>query len=420
MSGFVNTLQLSYAFLTGDEKGVTRATHNIDKLFVATPVAPTLVLNVLTFNMLLCWFRYMTCSPEFQMWSLYWSLIPSVVGSCAFYTYRYGVAATLLSVSPRTLVEYLSNWCHMASIACYSFCISYAVHVGLLWVEPLLPHMLQGTVYVPQEVLEVSIKHGAYMLYLLGAVLAITLPVWQHGYKINTQLFGRNMKLSNTGMLMEIMYFTCQSGLVIQHTTGLVLLQTHVFGLPFHVVHLVAGILTTLVLQRIVKLKFMWLHKLQHEVKPLYTLCHLEHHLCNSIFPTTSALGLWEAFILGGTPTLNPALYGIPYFVFQSVYCGANIVVHTMWPFEWAAQWHTAHHTVGGDVYSVNIPTEYDKTHSKIYAKHNEALEKISPFVRIPPFSDILALVMSVCCGVVMHYGMGIGLFKIIHTIEVR
>eukprot|EP00756_Hemistasia_phaeocysticola_P064209 Hpha_TRINITY_DN7598_c0_g1::TRINITY_DN7598_c0_g1_i1::g.18930::m.18930 len=420
MSGFISVAQLSLAFLRGDDKGIARATQSLDKMFGTTPIPPTLVLNIISFNVMLVLFRHLACSPEFQVWAIYWSTLPSIVGSLGFYIYRYGFSATFLSLSPETLGRWVSNWCAMASIASYSFFLSAAYYGLVLVVEPFLPQVLQGVVHVPLSVIETSVMYCTYMLYGLGAVLLLTLPVWQHAYKVNTKMFGKNMQIPNSEMALELMYYTCQSTTAMQFSTGICLVQTQFLGLPFHTAHLVGEGICCALANYSLSLKFIWLHMLQHEIKPLYSMTHLEHHLPKSIFPTTSAYGVWEIFICGGSCFLSPALSSIPYLLFHLIYCGANIVVHTMFPFDWAAQWHTAHHILGADIYNANIPSGYDVAHSKSYAKHHEALEKISPFVRVGSFSDALGFALTILIGVGMHYGLGIGIFKSLAAIEIR
>ena len=81
-----------------------------------------------------------------------------------------------------------------------------------------------------------------------------------------------------------------------------------------------------------------------------------------------------------------------------------------MYPHESWMQWHTLHHTVLADVYNLNIPSPYDKEHSKSVAKLQEKLEKQSMFIRHEALSDLLAFAYMLVFGVVLHYGFGTGI----------
>uniref|UniRef100_A0A7S3PKE1 Fatty acid hydroxylase domain-containing protein n=1 Tax=Aplanochytrium stocchinoi TaxID=215587 RepID=A0A7S3PKE1_9STRA len=138
-------------------------------------------------------------------------------------------------------------------------------------------------------------------------------------------------------------------------------------------------------------------------------MSHIEHHICKGVYPTTSAAGLWEFYLMGHSITFQFFLYGYPYVAFQMIYTGANIVVHTMWPHAYLLQWHTLHHTVLADVYNVNIPSDYDVHFSKDFKKYDAVLSETSLFVRYKWLSDAFAgLLMPL--GVGVYHMMGWGL----------
>ena len=86
----------------------------------------------------------------------------------------------------------------------------------------------------------------------------------------------------------------------------------------------------------------------------------------------------------GGLQFRHIITLAVPYLEFTSIYFGANVVVHTMWPHRSLVQWHTLHHTINADVYNVNTPSKYDQLQSKAYAKYHAKLLKASPFIRKP------------------------------------
>merc|ERR1712232_1448484 len=144
-------------------------------------------------------------------------------------------------------------------------------------------------------------------------------------------------------------------------------------------------VLEVLLVNQLTQYKFAMLHKLAHDIQPLYRMVHLEHHICKGIYPNTSSAGLWEFWLLGGTITFGmlPIVH-FPYLHFTMIYFGANVLVHTMWPSRRWVQWHTLHHIVLSDVYNVNIPSEHDKLFSKDVKKYEAALAKESLFVQLP------------------------------------
>ena len=86
------------------------------------------------------------------------------------------------------------------------------------------------------------------------------------------------------------------------------------------------------------------------------------------------------------------------------------MVVHTMWPRPELLQWHTLHHTVMGDIYSLNIPSPRDMEHSKTVKQLQGKLEAVSPFIRHEAFSDAAGFAISMCIGLFVHYGLGLGI----------
>jgi len=165
--------------------------------------------------------------------------------------------------------------------------------------------------------------------------------------------------------------------------------------------------------------KFAMLHKLAHDIQPLYRMVHLEHHICKGIYPNTSSAGLWEFWLLGGTITFGmlPIVH-FPYLHFTMIYFGANVLVHTMWPSRRWVQWHTLHHIVLSDVYNVNIPSEHDKLFSKDVKKYEAALAKESLFVQLPWLSDAVAAALMGVAMVCFHYSLGWSLFAVWHEIQ--
>jgi hypothetical protein len=221
---------------------------------------------------------------------------------------------------------------------------------------------------------------------------------------------GRNVTMSLSETSVELVYQTSQSSSYLFLVTAvLVILQN--WGFRVHMIHFMFATLETLLINQAVQFKFCILHQLMHEIRPLYAMTHIEHHICKGIHPTSSAAGLWEFWLAGqGIFFIVQAFAALPFVIFQSIYAGANIVVHTMWPSEKLIQWHTLHHTILADLYNVNVPSPYDRESSEAVKKYQGKLEEVSPFIRYEPLSDLAAFALMGVVGLFFHYVLGIGI----------
>merc|ERR1711879_816906 len=134
-----------------------------------------------------------------------------------------------------------------------------------------------------------------------------------------------------------------------------------------------------------------------------------EHHICKGIYPSSSGAGQWEFWLLAGSFGLfnQVSTTAVPYLTLSLIYGGANVLVHTMWPYASWAQWHTMHHTVFADVYNVNIPSAHDEKFSKDFAKLNDKLKQVSAFVRLPWLSDALSGMFFMTTTLCLHHVLG-------------
>ena len=224
-----------------------------------------------------------------------------------------------------------------------------------------------------------------------------------------------NVTISYTELFMELMYQTAQSGELIFTVVPFFLVLQNSAGFRVNCIHILFAAVEIGLINYTVQYKFCIMHQLMHEIKPLYTMTHIEHHICKSIHPTSPSTGLWENWMMGQAPliTTSITLATTPWTLLQIIYSGANIVVHTMWPSKYLLQWHTLHHTILSDVYNVNIPSPYDREHSKSVEKLQDKLKEVSPFVRYEALSDIAAFALMVIGALILHYGFGIGAWQV-------
>merc|ERR1711959_411136 len=94
-------------------------------------------------------------------------------------------------------------------------------------------------------------------------------------------------------------------------------------GLEFHVVHYIIVLVGGVFSSQSLLLKVLPFHRMMHEVQPLYRMAHYEHHVCKSIHPTTSGVGLWEPFLYAGDQIpFAMAVFSLPYLGFFLTYFG--------------------------------------------------------------------------------------------------
>mmetsp|Transcript_22258 Transcript_22258/g.29660 ORF Transcript_22258/g.29660 Transcript_22258/m.29660 type:complete len:428 (-) Transcript_22258:527-1810(-) len=376
--------------------------------FKPLQVEPTCTLNIVTYNAcVLVLLRVVGFSAKFQSWALYWYILPSLAGSWLFLQNTYG--KRMWAVTPALAINWLCNWFAMFGIGLASLSISMIIYVLGLVLEPMLPKALHYTFSFPLELMELSLQHAVYFMGGMLIFLLLTLPVWAEGYRLNMEVVGRKSNLSYAELALEIVYQASHGCAALFFSAPCAMLY-ETCGVPLHVIHYLAFGLELVFINSVTQYKFCVLHQLMHDIRPLYHMAHIEHHICKTIHPVSSAVGLWETMVEGGGPFLGGVgLSNIPYFFLQVIYTGANVVVHTMWPAKCLVQWHTLHHVVLADIFNVNIPSPRDEESSKYFARYNQTLEEMSVFVRLKWLSDVTAFAFVLAAGAFAHYVLGGG-----------
>jgi len=204
----------------------------------------------------------------------------------------------------------------VSAIASVSFTHSLISYALLLSGELFLPAALTGSVTFPLSVTELYFRRSVYCFYTMGTFLLLSLPLWVRGYNISMEAVGRQVRITPAECAIKLLYQTCQSASVMQLVIPLVVLQTHL-GAPYHIIHLLGGVVEMLLINVVVSLKFCVVHQLAHEVRPLYAMAHVEHHVCKTIHATTSSAGIWEFYLMGGSITFSAAIMAVPYLMLQ-------------------------------------------------------------------------------------------------------
>eukprot|EP00929_Paragymnodinium_shiwhaense_P062586 TRINITY_DN31242_c0_g1_i4.p1 TRINITY_DN31242_c0_g1~~TRINITY_DN31242_c0_g1_i4.p1 ORF type:complete len:434 (+),score=32.33 TRINITY_DN31242_c0_g1_i4:54-1355(+) len=414
---YASTAKLFWAWWTSDWRSHSSLTKQLERLFEPIDVAANLVLNILMLNavhlILICAADF---SRDFVRFSICFLVTPSLLGSFAYIHYRYG-SRTWTAV-PRAWRGWLRNWMLVNAIACVCWTQQLLLYLLLLRVETFLPLTLQGAISFPTHVFEQAFRHAALVSAFTTVVLGMALPVWTYAYKLNMGLIGRKADMGSLEALLEIVYTGSTSMTASQIVVPISVLLVQA-GFRFHIIHILAGAVEIAFINRVANYKFAVIHKLEHDIKALYQMTHIEHHICKGIYPNTSGAGVWENWIMGGSFTCGLlALASLPYMHFAVVGIAGNVLVHTMWPWKSWAQWHTLHHIVGSDVYSVNIPSDNDRQFSRDVARYDEQLRRVSIFVRMPCLTDVLGSFLFVAFMVGTHFGFGIGLFASWHEAQ--
>lgn len=338
--------------------------------------------------------------------------LPCLLGSVAYYCFKCGFRDCLRSLTFSAMMKWVRNWIGIQGIALC--CVSQTMvfyFVAMLLQPYVLPQSWQFSVTIPASMYEEYLKVTVYYFWGLFAVCLGTLPLWKRGYELSMQVVGRkNGNITYPELFMELMYQTVQSG-VVHFTLMPIMLALQNSGVRVYCIHFLFAAVEIIFIHSTLQFKFCILHQLIHEVQPLYAMTHMEHHICKGIFPTTASVGVWEMWLMGqmGHITTPFGLGAAPWALLHLFYTSSNVVVHTMWPSQSLLQWHTLHHTVLSDVYNANIPSPYDKEHSKSVAKLEGKLGKVSPFVRYELLSDVVGLVFIGAFALLFHYGIGIG-----------
>ena len=142
-------------------------------------------------------------------------------------------------------------------------------------------------------------------------------------------------------IFMEVVYQASLSASLSWPQTPIVVLLTNKFGFCVYPIHMAFAIIEVLLVNYAVQLKFCSNHQLMHDIKPLYHITHIEHHICKGIYPTTPGVGLWEQWCSGPANLFCDfiGMNSIPFLHLHMGNTGANLVIHTMWPHPKLLQW---------------------------------------------------------------------------------
>ncbi|CAB9525220.1 expressed unknown protein [Seminavis robusta] len=411
------TWKLYLYYVMEDWAGRERTIGEMKVHFVkGIPVASNLVWNVVMFvwmqAILIHWANF---SPAFEQFCGLTVLLPCLLGSLSYYCFKYGIHAVATAlVDGSTLMGWIHNWLAMQGPTMVALTHSSLFYVAGIVLQPyVLPPQWDFSLQFPKDLYEEYLTLCVYWFAALTLFCLITLPLSKQGYHVAMTAAGRhNITISYLEAFMELIYQSAQGTSILFTIIPLVVILQDYCQFRVYTLHMIMTAIEIAKYNYPVNHKFCITHQMMHEIQPLCQMTHIEHHVCKGIYPTSPAAGLWENWVFGHSifVTQLVGMAPVPYSFLQGMYMGANLVVHTMWPHPKLLQWHTLHHTILADVYSVNNPSDYDKDHSQSVKVLHAKLQAVSPFVRYEFLPEFLATVLVVTCGLVMHYGLGLGL----------
>lgn len=416
VSIFFHMMQVQIYTILGKSDKVSATSDEIAAMFRPVDKGTTLTLNTISKCIFLAIIVPMAgLSEDLKEFIFKCHVLPLLVGSVLFYYFRFGTKAVHFSL--QNIVNYANNWLLMFSMSLVNLGQIAILYKALVLIEPLLPASLQGTLIVPQHVTELYYKHVIYIFWGLTVFSLVTIPLWKKGHRIAMQAVEQSDdNLGMFEMALEIMYQGCNHIIISEYIIIGCVLGT--FGYHLHTIHLVSGALELVFINQVYTTKFDIFHRLTHKIPSLYNLSHLEHHICKGTYCNTTGHGLWESWLVQGGGYTLPFLFPLPYLVVQHAYCGGvNFLVHTMWPSKTMLSWHTLHHVVLADIYSVNIPSKTDREQSKKVREWEQQLQ-FSLFIRKPEMNDLVALIGGSCGVAFWHYCIGFSLFSVWHELK--
>lgn len=381
--------------------------------FKKVPVTANLFFNVVYMNVfIIVLLSNGGFSESFQQFALWWVVLPSLTTSLSFYRYHYG-PSFMNEISWKTNSNWLQNWILLQAMSLVNMTQTAIIYVFGLVIEKMLPESLQWSYRFPLGMIEEGVQNSLRCFYGLAIILALSTPLWTKGYNISMEVLERKERITNLETLIDLVYQTGLTPMFIFSTIPLFAVAESA-GFRVHLIHVVFAAIEILLVNWTVQFKFCINHQLFHEIQPLYAMAHIEHHISKGVHSTTLGSGIWESWSAGHNIFITPTfLSTFPYLLFQSLYCGINMLTHTMWPSKYWIQYHTLHHIILADIYNANIPSSYDYKNSKTVKQFDEKLKSISPFVKYPALSDCVGLALMIICGTIMHQGFGIGVARI-------
>ena len=133
------------------------ATKEIQELFVPVATGPTLVLNVVSYVILVMFLNWAAgFSADYNRFIALYSLMPTLVMGLCYYYYIF--RQNMWQISLSSLLGWLNNWAMAMAISLGSFSQVALRYFALLLLEGLLPSAWKGYVMFPMSTIEISVQ----------------------------------------------------------------------------------------------------------------------------------------------------------------------------------------------------------------------------------------------------------------------
>ena len=156
------TWKVCICYNTKSWESHAQASKEIQELFVSVPTGPTLVLNVISYVVLILGLNWLAgFSEEYKRFIALYSLLPTFVMGLCYYYYIFRQNMWQLTLS--TVLGWLNNFAMAMAISMVSFTQLIFRYFSLLVLEGVLPAEWQGYITFPLSAIESSVqKPGAF------------------------------------------------------------------------------------------------------------------------------------------------------------------------------------------------------------------------------------------------------------------
>lgn len=150
------TLKVGICYNTECWESHAEATKEVQELFVPVATGPTLVLNMISYVILVMFLNWAAgFSADYNRFIALYSLMPSLVMGLCYYYY---IFRQNMQISLSSLLGWLNNWAMAMAISLVSFSQVALRYFVLLLLEGLLPSAWQGYVTFPMSSIETSVQ----------------------------------------------------------------------------------------------------------------------------------------------------------------------------------------------------------------------------------------------------------------------
>lgn len=377
-----SVLKLYYTYVS-EGKISEQTLKDINGYFVHIDVCGNLLVNAVMcalFNITLLFsssFKW-----ETKLFSVYWFIF-CLFGNLVFYVNRFGLYRVVwnalkifIPTSDNILLPWINNFSAMMILSSGAWFLTLSVYFLISGISSFLyqfTHVewFRYSFYYDIAIYESCYLFTIYFIIVYSLVIFLLVPVWKNTYRELMSIGrgpGKWTHISYTNIGLEILYTSTSFSVFL--TEILFMALNHRLKIKVCLLYIVFGFLEFFFFfDHSVQFKFSPLHRIMHNIKYLYNLVHIEHHICKTIYPNTPGFGYFEFWFVGGGPGIVRSSILFPYLRWIYAYLGLNVFSgHCMLSKKFSS-WHLFHHVILADIYGLNKPDNHDITYSNDYQK---------------------------------------------------